>query len=123
MQGVFQTIRFWHNNIHIKNQGYSSRGKTLEHIKGFSFRPSQSCPTKHGEVINDAQSDSLPEKGLQNTTVAQVLLTKGDEKVGSWLWCRTDDSVYDAVKQVSLFTFQSKRVKKHKTLPCLIKYA
>ncbi|KAL8490478.1 hypothetical protein ACS0TY_025610 [Phlomoides rotata] len=69
----------------------------------FSFKPSQSCPTKHREGINVtvAQSGSLPEKGLQNTTVAQVLLTKGEEKVGYWLWCRTDDSVDDAIKQVN----------------------
>ncbi|KHG22722.1 CBS domain-containing CBSX3, mitochondrial -like protein [Gossypium arboreum] len=28
------------------------------------------------------------EKGLENITVADVLITKGEENVGSWLWCR-----------------------------------
>lgn len=40
------------------------------------------------------------QKGLENTTVAEVLMTKEDEKVGSWLWCKSDDTVYDAAKQV-----------------------
>ncbi|KAH6776558.1 Cystathionine beta-synthase family protein [Perilla frutescens var. hirtella] len=48
-----------------------------------------------------ARSHSMPEKGLQNTTVAEVLATKGKDQVGSWLWCRTDDVVYDAVKQMA----------------------
>ena len=39
-------------------------------------------------------------KGLENTTVAQVLMTKGEEKSGSWLWCHTNDAVYDAAKHV-----------------------
>ncbi|KAL8543488.1 hypothetical protein ACS0TY_004144 [Phlomoides rotata] len=91
MQGLFRAL---------KNQCYSGRGSTLEHINRFSFKSSQSC---HQEGINVtvAQSGSLPEKGLQNTTVAQVLLTKGEEKVGSWIWCRTDDSVYDAIKRMA----------------------
>ncbi|KAJ8772576.1 hypothetical protein K2173_027753 [Erythroxylum novogranatense] len=43
----------------------------------------------------------IPEKGLENITVADVLMTKGDDKTGSWLWCRTDDYVYDAVKNMA----------------------
>lgn len=45
-------------------------------------------------------SSMTQQKGLENTTVAEVLMTKDEEKVGSWLWCSTDDTVYDAVKQV-----------------------
>ncbi|KAH7850288.1 hypothetical protein Vadar_030478 [Vaccinium darrowii] len=48
-----------------------------------------------------AYSPATREKGLENTTVAEVLMTKGEEKVGSWLWCRTDDTIYDAVKQMA----------------------
>ncbi|KZV18375.1 hypothetical protein F511_28426 [Dorcoceras hygrometricum] len=48
-----------------------------------------------------AKSHTIPEKGLQNTTVAEVLITKGEGKVESWLWCRTDDTVYDAVKHMA----------------------
>ncbi|KAJ6708865.1 CYSTATHIONINE BETA-SYNTHASE (CBS) FAMILY PROTEIN [Salix koriyanagi] len=42
------------------------------------------------------------EKEQENLTVADVLMIKGEEKVGSWLWCRTTDTVYDAVKNVGL---------------------
>ena len=45
-------------------------------------------------------STMVEQMGLENTTVAKVLMTKGKEEVGSWLWCRSDDTVHDAVKQV-----------------------
>lgn len=42
----------------------------------------------------------MHQKGLENTTVAEVLMKKEDEKVGSWLWCKSDDTVYDAANHV-----------------------
>ncbi|XP_042016648.1 CBS domain-containing protein CBSX3, mitochondrial-like [Salvia splendens] len=53
--------------------------------------------TKHPQGLNGAR----PETGLRNTTVAEVLSTKGQDKAGSWLWCRTDDTVCDAIKQMA----------------------
>lgn len=47
-------------------------------------------------------SSTMQQKGLENTTVSEVLMTKGEEKTGSWLWCHTDDPVHDAVKHVSI---------------------
>lgn len=47
-------------------------------------------------------SSSMQQKGLENVTVAEVLMTKGDVHTGSWLWCRSDEPVVDAVKNVSL---------------------
>lgn len=73
-------------------------------IKQCSHQETISSPTKHRKGLNEARvarSHSMPEKVLQNTTVAQVLATKGEDKVGSWLWCRMDDTVYDAVKQMA----------------------
>ncbi|KAJ6920710.1 hypothetical protein NC651_014330 [Populus alba x Populus x berolinensis] len=48
-------------------------------------------------------TSSLPvrEKGLENLKVADVLMTKGEDKIGSLLWCRTTDSVYDAVENMA----------------------
>ncbi|XP_042487629.1 CBS domain-containing protein CBSX3, mitochondrial-like [Macadamia integrifolia] len=46
-------------------------------------------------------SPTLQQKGIENTTVAEVLTTKGEEKNDSVLWCRTDDTVYDAVKKMA----------------------
>lgn len=54
-------------------------------------------------------STTMPEKGLENLTVADVLMTKGEDKTGSWLWCRTNDTVYDAVNNVGfLLSFKIK---------------
>lgn len=90
MQGLIRTVRFCRERVHIKKQEYLASGSILNLIKqGFN-----------GATV--ARSHSMPETGLQNTTVAEVLSTKGQDKVGSWLWCRTDDTVYDAVKQVSI---------------------
>lgn len=115
MQGLLRgAVRYCHEYLHIKKQGYSARESTLDLIKGFShkghIKSSPSSLTKYRKCFNDATGaplHSMPEKGLQNTTVAEVLMTKGEEKVGSWLWCRTDDTVYEAVKQVSFFSASS----------------
>lgn len=55
---------------------------------------------KYTENASIIESPLMHIKGLENTTVAEVLMTKEDEKVGSWLWCKSDDTVYDAAKQV-----------------------
>ncbi|KAL9231594.1 hypothetical protein vseg_006801 [Gypsophila vaccaria] len=44
---------------------------------------------------------SMNHKGLENTTVEDVLMIKEGEKNGSWLWCRSDDTVLAAVKQMA----------------------
>ncbi|XP_050213962.1 CBS domain-containing protein CBSX3, mitochondrial [Mercurialis annua] len=46
-------------------------------------------------------SSPMPEKGLENLTVADVLMTKGHEKTRSWLSCRTDDTVQEAIKNMA----------------------
>nr|XP_043615427.1 CBS domain-containing protein CBSX3, mitochondrial-like [Erigeron canadensis] len=57
---------------------------------------------KYTENATSIESQLMHQKGLENTTVSEVLMTKEDEKVGSWLWCRSDDTVYDAAKQMAL---------------------
>ncbi|KAK1570409.1 hypothetical protein Q3G72_001477 [Acer saccharum] len=37
----------------------------------------------------------------KSTQIADVLKAKGEGADGSWLWCTTDDSVYDAVKSMT----------------------
>ncbi|CAL0327022.1 unnamed protein product [Lupinus luteus] len=46
-------------------------------------------------------SSSMQQKGLENVTVSEVLMTKGEENVGSWIWCRTDDAVINAMKNMA----------------------
>ncbi|KAG2546048.1 hypothetical protein PVAP13_9KG026828 [Panicum virgatum] len=45
-----------------------------------------------------ASSARLEDSGFETATVADILKTKGKSADGSWLWCTTEDSVYDAVK-------------------------
>ncbi|GJU56634.1 CBS domain-containing protein CBSX3, mitochondrial [Tanacetum coccineum] len=56
---------------------------------------------KYTENASIIKSPLMHLKGLENTTVAEVLMTKEDEKAGSWLWCKSDDTVYDAAKQMA----------------------
>ncbi|KAK0577672.1 hypothetical protein LWI29_036868 [Acer saccharum] len=51
--------------------------------------------------VTSSSSSSIEEKGLENITVADILMTKGDYKVGSWLWCLTHDTVDDAAKNMA----------------------
>ena len=47
-------------------------------------------------------SCSVPRLGLKNTNVAGILTTKGDDDTGGAVyWCRINDTVYDAVKQMT----------------------
>lgn len=50
-------------------------------------------------------SARIEEHGFESTRIADILNSKGKGADGSWLWCTTDDSVYDAVKSVSISEF------------------
>ncbi|TXG46799.1 hypothetical protein EZV62_026093 [Acer yangbiense] len=55
-------------------------------------------------VFSQFQSTSsarMEEQGFESTRIADVLKAKGKGADGSWLWCTTDDSVYDAVKSMT----------------------
>ncbi|RAL43365.1 unnamed protein product [Cuscuta campestris] len=43
----------------------------------------------------------MEEHGFESTTISDVLKSKGKGADGSWLWCTTEDSVYDAVKSMT----------------------
>lgn len=43
----------------------------------------------------------IEEHGFESTKISDILKGKGKGADGSWLWCTTDDTVYDAVKSVS----------------------
>ncbi|XP_016510940.2 CBS domain-containing protein CBSX3, mitochondrial-like [Nicotiana tabacum] len=43
----------------------------------------------------------IEEHGFESTKIADILKGKGKGADGSWLWCTTDDSVYDAVKSMT----------------------
>ena len=43
----------------------------------------------------------MPHPGLENTIVAEILKTKGDDDVWAVFRCRINNTVYDAVKQIT----------------------
>ncbi|CAN1126992.1 CBS domain-containing protein CBSX3, mitochondrial [Linum perenne] len=65
-------------------------------VKSYSMK--HNILPRHGCVTS---TSAVEEKGLQNMTVADVLMTKGEENVGSWLWCHTTDSAFDAVQNMA----------------------
>ncbi|KAF9619479.1 hypothetical protein IFM89_007227 [Coptis chinensis] len=72
-----------------------SKNTTPQHIR---------VPAVRAKVFSRyecATYSAMQNKGLENTTVEEVLKTKG-EKDNSLFWCRTNDTVYDAVKQMTL---------------------
>ncbi|OVA13481.1 CBS domain [Macleaya cordata] len=46
-------------------------------------------------------SARLEEHGFESTTILDILKAKGKSADGSWLWCTTDETVYDAVKSMT----------------------
>ncbi|KAK3009775.1 hypothetical protein RJ639_014293 [Escallonia herrerae] len=105
MQGLGQAVRSCQEALALAVLRHSSVRNTAEIRKVSrcgcvtSSLPNQ---VKESEDKVEADPSTMQHKGLENMTVADVLMTKGEEKVGSWLWCRSDDRVYDAVKQMAL---------------------
>ncbi|GMH13397.1 hypothetical protein Nepgr_015238 [Nepenthes gracilis] len=46
-------------------------------------------------------SARMEEHGFESATIADILKAKGKGADGSWLWCTTEDTVYDAVKSMT----------------------
>ncbi|KAA8537610.1 hypothetical protein F0562_027217 [Nyssa sinensis] len=89
MQGLARIVRSCQETLKLAILQNSPVGDNAEMKRVFS---------RCGCVTS---SPTMQQKGLENTTVAEVLMAKGEEKVGTWLWCRTDDTVYDAVKHMA----------------------
>lgn len=76
------------------------KGTVLKNCEG-SYVKGNGSSSRIGCVTSSFPSE---QKGLENITVADILITKGQDKVGSWLWCHTNDFVDDAAKNVRLKT-------------------
>ncbi|XVF75022.1 hypothetical protein PTKIN_Ptkin13bG0155700 [Pterospermum kingtungense] len=53
------------------------------------------------ESSSSVSSARMEEHGFESTTISDILKAKGKGADGSWLWCTTDDSVYEAVKSMT----------------------
>lgn len=87
MQGVAQALRFHGNKI---------KHAILQQMKA---KDMFQWSNVFARFESDSSAPSMAIKGLENTTVADILNTKGDE-AGALYWCRSNDYVYDAAKQV-----------------------
>ncbi|KAL5845116.1 hypothetical protein ACOSQ4_011074 [Xanthoceras sorbifolium] len=76
------------------------KGAILKNCQGrYTIERKGSVYSRIGCVTSSASS--IEEKGLENITVADILMTKGEARVGSWLWCQTDDTVDDAARNMA----------------------
>ncbi|KAI8025999.1 Ubiquitin-conjugating enzyme E2 28 [Camellia lanceoleosa] len=90
MQGFVRVVRSCHETLKLEILQHSLVRDTTDMKKVFS---------RCGRVTSSRPA-AMHQKGLENMTMADVLMTKGGKKVESWLWCSTNDTVHDAVKQV-----------------------
>lgn len=88
MQGGIQAL-FSHGNV-LKNA-------VLRHVH---LAPPAIRPlmlTRH----ESASAARMEEHGFESTTISDILKGKGKSADGSWLWCTTVDTVYEAVKSMT----------------------
>ncbi|KAH0759278.1 hypothetical protein KY290_022771 [Solanum tuberosum] len=105
MQGVMRVVRSCHEKLKVTILQHPQFKTTSEMNKVFArFGRVISFPTVQSKEANDivvSESSTMQQKGLENTTVADVLMIKDEEKGNSWLCCRTNDTAYDAIKQMA----------------------
>ncbi|KAH7682755.1 CBS domain-containing protein [Dioscorea alata] len=88
MQGVAQALRFHGNKI---------KHAILQQMKA---KDMFQWSNVFARFESDSSAPSMAIKGLENTTVADILNTKGDE-AGALYWCHSNDYVYAAAKQMT----------------------
>lgn len=76
-------------------KGKLSVASSLQHLP-----PSAPCALAF-QRQESGKADPLEEHGFESTTIADILKGKGEKADGSWLFCKTDDTVYDAVKSMT----------------------
>ncbi|CAL5205356.1 unnamed protein product [Lathyrus oleraceus] len=89
MQGIYRILRPYRN---------PPRAAIFQQFHGNGIFNANKISSGFGFITS---SPSMQQKGLENVTVSEVLMTKGEEKVGSWLWCRVDDAVINAMRNMA----------------------
>ncbi|KAL0648193.1 hypothetical protein Bca4012_046484 [Brassica carinata] len=74
------------------------RSSLLQHLRVVNPAIQPSVLSTRSESTQPAR---MEEHGFESTTISDVMNAKGKSADGSWLWCTTDDSVYDAVKSMT----------------------
>ncbi|KAF3794387.1 CBS domain-containing protein [Nymphaea thermarum] len=89
MQGVIRAVQ---------SHGSVLRLAVLSHVH--LLQPAVRPPALLSQS-SSLTSGRLEEKEFESTTIADVLKAKGKGADGSWLWCTTQDTVYEAVKSMT----------------------
>ncbi|EYU46059.1 hypothetical protein ABFS83_04G075800 [Erythranthe nasuta] len=91
MQGVRRSI-FVHGNVVKK--------AVLSHVRVMP-PATRSLVFARSESTASAAPARMEEHGFESTKISDILSGKGKTADGSWLWCTTEDTVYDAVKSMT----------------------
>lgn len=78
-------------------KGNVIKGAVLRHMR---IAPPAACSLTFKRHESTPAAPRMEEHGFESTTISDILSAKGKTADGSWLWCTTDDTVYDAVKSV-----------------------
>ncbi|KAH8975051.1 hypothetical protein BDL97_01G135900 [Sphagnum fallax] len=83
----------------VQVQGRALSASLLQHIRlgGSALSSTIQARKESGQP----DKESLEEHGFERSTIADILKEKGQKADGSWLWCTVDQTVYDAVKQMT----------------------
>ncbi|KAG8062504.1 hypothetical protein GUJ93_ZPchr0003g17395 [Zizania palustris] len=81
----------------IGSHGSMLKSAVLRHIS--APNPAM-LPAVHSRFMS-VSSAQIEDSGFETATVADILKSKGKSADGSWLWCTTNDTVYDAVKSMT----------------------
>lgn len=81
----------------ILSQGNVLKNAVLQHVR---LAGPLTRPLMFSRNESTTSTAKMEEHGFESTTISDILKAKGKSADGSWLWCTTDESVYDAVKSV-----------------------
>ncbi|KQK13331.1 CBS domain-containing protein CBSX3, mitochondrial [Brachypodium distachyon] len=81
----------------IGSHGSMLKSAVLQHV---SVAKPAMLPAVFSRSMS-VSSAQIEESGFESGTVADILKSKGKSADGSWLWCTTEDTVYDAVKSMT----------------------
>lgn len=74
--------------------GIMIRNAVLKHV------PVLSQPAVVSRLLSTVSSVHMGEQGFESTTIADDLKAKAKRTDSSWLWCTTNNTVYDSVQSV-----------------------
>ncbi|KAF3326066.1 CBS domain-containing protein CBSX3 [Carex littledalei] len=83
------------------NPETSKDARSNDAMDGISWHSPESRFQSSTAAGATAAGGQLEESGFESTTISDILKSKGKSADGSWLWCTTDDSVYNAVQSMT----------------------